>query len=156
MLRRVRGMTAGNQTDNYLRHLTSLLTSPRFLEGILPHTGDEADKIIRDNEEKGYNVYEAKSRWEEAKNLGLIVKVHAHYLVMHQKVLDALKPVDFDAVNRDRRPQSANRPTQGDFNAYSLMFEVMETHEPVWREVQVPAGLNFYELHLVKIGRAHV
>src|SRR5690625_1060380 len=149
MLRRLGSMTEGNQKDDYLRHITSLLTSPPFLEEIMLHIGDEEFKIIRDNVEKGYNVYAAKSRWEEAKNLGLIVKVHAHYLVMHQKVLDALKTVDFDAVNRDRRPQSANRPTQGDFNAYSLMFEVMETHEPVWREVQVPAGLNFYELHLV-------
>src|SRR5699024_8424848 len=69
MLRRLGSMTEGNQKDDYLRHITSLLTSPRFLEEILLHIGDEEFKIIRDNVEKGYNVYEAKSRWEEAKNL---------------------------------------------------------------------------------------
>src|SRR5699024_9761872 len=149
MLRRLGSETEGNQKDDYLRHITSLVTSPEFLREILLYIGDEEFRIIRDNVEKEYNVYEAKSRWEEARDLGLIVKVHAHYFVMHQKVMDTLKTVDFDAVNRNRRPQGANKPARGDFNAYALLFEVMETHEPVWREVQVPAGLNFYELHLI-------
>ncbi|WP_017549874.1 IS1096 element passenger TnpR family protein [Salinicoccus carnicancri] len=149
MLRRLGSETEGNQKDDYLRHITSLVTSPEFLAEILLHIGDEEFRIIRDNVEKDYNVYEAKSRWEEARSLGLIVKVHAHYFVMHQKVLETLKTVNFDAVNRNRRPQGADKPARGDFNAYALMFEVMETHEPVWREVQVPTGLNFYELHLI-------
>src|SRR5699024_2110219 len=127
MLRRLGSETEGNQKDDYLRHITSLVTSPEFLAEILLHIGDEEFRIIRDNVEKDYNVYEAKSRWEEARNLGLIVKVHAHYFVMHQRVLDTLKTVNFDAVHRERRPQGPNKPARGDFNAYALMFEVMET-----------------------------
>lgn len=149
LLRRLGSETEGNQKDDYLRHATALLTAPEFLEEILLHIGDEEFKIIRDNVEKDYNVYEAKSRWEEAKNLGLIVKVHANYLVMHQKVLDTLKTVNFDIVNRRRRPQGSGKPVRGDFNAYALKFEVMETDTPIWREVQMPAGTNFFELHLI-------
>lgn len=148
MLRRLGSETEGNQKDDYLRHITALLTSSRFLEEILLHIGDEEFRIIRDNVEKDYNVYEAKSRWAEAKNLGLIVKVHANFLVMHQKVLDALKMVNFDAVVRRRSPGGSTGSVRGDYNAYALLFEVMETHEPIRRIVQIPAGMNFFELHL--------
>lgn len=149
LLRRLGSETEGNQKDEYLRHVTALLTSPQFLEEILLHIGDEEFRIIQDNVEKDYNVYEAKSRWTEAKDLGLIVKVHTNYLVMHQKVLDTLKNVNFDAVSRKRRPQMSGEPARGDYNAYALELEVLDTHEPVWREVRVPAGMNFYELHLI-------
>ncbi|WP_411842863.1 plasmid pRiA4b ORF-3 family protein [Salinicoccus sp. HZC-1] len=149
LLRRLGSETEGNQKDDYLRHITALVTSPQFLEEILLHIGDEEFEIIRENVDKDYNVYEAKSRWEEAKNLGLIVKVHANFLVMHQKVLETLKSVNFDAVAQRRKPQSAGTSIRGDYNAYALKLEVMDTHEPVWREVQVPAGMNFFELHLV-------
>ncbi len=149
MLRRLGSETEGNQKDDYLRHITALLTSPQFLEEILLHVGDEEFEIIRDNVENGYHIYEAKSRWTEARQLGLIVKVHASFLVMHQKVLDTLKMVNFDAVGRKRRPQGASKPARGDYNAYVLKLEVEDTREPIWRRVQVPAGLNFYELHMI-------
>ncbi|WP_411842862.1 plasmid pRiA4b ORF-3 family protein [Salinicoccus sp. HZC-1] len=35
------------------------------------------------------------------------------------------------------------------YNALKLRITLRDTHTPIWREVAVPARLNFYELHLV-------
>lgn len=150
LLKRLNSETEGNQKDDYLHHVTALLTAPQFLEEVLQYIDDEELEIIKDNVDRNYHIYEAKSRWEEAKNLGLIVKVHTDYYVMHEKVLEALKSVNFTTVpKRRRRPAGYVKAHRSDYNAYLIRLEVKDAHEPIFREVQVPAGINFFELHLI-------
>ncbi len=150
LLKRLNSETEGNQKDDYLRHVTALITSPQFLEAVLQHIGDQELKIIQDNVDRNDHIYEARSRWEEAKNLGLVVKVHADYYVMHEKVVEALKSVNFTTIpQRRKRPAGDVAAAPSDYNAYLLRLEIKDVHEPIFREVQVPAGINFFELHLI-------
>ncbi|WP_342387924.1 plasmid pRiA4b ORF-3 family protein [Salinicoccus bachuensis] len=151
-LKRLNVEPDGHQKEDYLRHITSVVTHPKYLEGILLQLGFEEYTLIRENVEKGFNVYEASSRWETAKEVGLLVKVHADYYVMHEAVRQALAQVNFKTVeDRHRRsPKTTNRQRQGgDYNAYVMTLTVKDIDFPISREIIVPAGINFFELHLV-------
>ncbi|WP_271398836.1 IS1096 element passenger TnpR family protein [Salinicoccus roseus] len=151
-LKRLNVEPDGHQKEDYLRHITSVVTHPKYLEGILLHLGFEEYTLIRENVEKGFNVYEANSRWETAKEVGLLVKVHADYYVMHEAVRQALAEVNFRTVEEKHRrsPQPAGRKRQGgDYNAYAMQLTIKDIGFRIRREIIVPAGINFFELHLI-------
>ena len=150
-LKRLNVEPDGHQKEDYLRHITSVVTHPKYLEGILLQLGFEEYTLIRENVEKGFNVYEANSRWETAKEVGLLVKVHADYYVMHEAVRQALAEVNFNTVeDRHRRsPKSTNHRQGGGLQCYVMDLTVKGHRFSDQMEVIIPAGINFFELHLV-------
>ncbi len=151
MLKRLNAEPDGHQKDDYLRHLTSIITNPKYLEGILLQLNTTDLEQIEDNVQKGFNVYEASSRWSDARNLGLLVKIHADHYVMHEAVRSALEEVSFEAVEAHRRKSGSpvGRPPGGDFNAYVLHAQIEDLDFEISREIIMPAGSNCFELHLV-------
>ncbi|MFC3419082.1 plasmid pRiA4b ORF-3 family protein [Salinicoccus hispanicus] len=151
MLKRLNVEPDGHQKEDYLRHMTSVITHPKYLEDILLQLGPEEYMSIRENVEKSFNVYEASSRWETAKDIGLLVKIHADHYVMHEDVRRALEQVDFKAVEakRQRGRLSGSTGRSGDYNAHIIRLAVEDIDIEITRTIIVPAGINFFELHLI-------
>ncbi|MCG1009649.1 plasmid pRiA4b ORF-3 family protein [Salinicoccus sp. ID82-1] len=152
MLKRLNVEPDGHQKEDYLRHMTSVITHPKYLEGILLQLGPEEYASIRENVEKSFNVYEASSRWETAKEIGLLVKIHADHYVMHEDVRRALEQVDFHAVETKVRQglgPAGNKSQGGDYNAHIIRLTVEDIDFEITRTIIVPAGINFFELHLI-------
>ncbi|GAB3056448.1 hypothetical protein ACFOU0_02540 [Salinicoccus sesuvii] len=150
MLKRLNVEPDGHQKEDYLRHMTAVITHPKYLESILLQLGMAEYTSIRENVEKSFNVYEASSRWETAKEIGLLVKVHADHYVMHEDVRQALEQVDFKAVEAKlQQGASVNRDRSGDYNAHVIRLMVEDIDFEIVRTLLVPAGINFFELHLI-------
>lgn len=152
MLKRLNVEPDGHQKEDYLRHMTSVITHPKYLEGILLQLGMEEYASIRENVEKSFNVYEASSRWETAKEIGLLVKIHADHYVMHEDVRRALEQVDFKTVEAKLQQglkSSGNKDRSGDYNAHVIRLMVEDIDFEIARTIFVPAGINFFELHLI-------
>ena len=128
----------GKYKDDYLKAVIAHLTSPGYLKQLLENLSYDELIQIEENVRDNYNVFERKPRWSVAEKIGLLVKVHTDYLVMHQEVLDTLKLVNFNKVN-SRRKEPEN------YNAYHLHATIEDKRE-IKRDIIVPVRLNFYEM----------
>ncbi|CAD2072037.1 IS1096 element passenger TnpR family protein [Phocicoccus pinnipedialis] len=128
----------GKYKDDFLKAVISYITAPGHLPHVLEHLSykdlTHIEEMIRDN----YNVFERKPRWSVAEKIGLLVKVHPDYLVMHQDVLEALRTIDFKKIET-REQEDAN------YNAYHI-HATIEGKREIKRDIVIPVRLNFYEL----------
>ena len=128
----------GKYKDDFLKAVISYITSPDHLPQVLEHLSytdlTHIEEMVRDN----YNVFERKPRWSVAEKIGLLVKVHPDYLVMHQDVLEALRTIDFKKI-KTRQQEDAN------YNAYHI-HATLEGKKDIKRDIVIPVRLNFYEL----------
>lgn len=133
----------GQYKDDYLSEVTTHIVTKESLELAISLLDRElANEVAHKVKEDDY-LYANQPRWQDAVEMGLLVKVHKDYLIMHEDVLTTLKQIDFKTINH----MTTARVSEN-YNAYRIMLSINGMNE-IYREIQLPTRLNLLELEIV-------
>lgn len=68
---------------------------------------------------------------------------------IHVEVVQRLSRLIKICDEENKYSEAQNSVSEADYNALKLRITLNDAHTPIWREVVVPADMNFYELHIV-------
>ncbi len=142
---------ASLQKEVYVNDLKKLLTDKEKIREILLSLSDEAFQVIRKHAENDYPFYNNIKEYQELISYGLVIVMENDYGISHPEVLKTIRSTNLKQVKSQRYKNNIlrNKENQSSYNAYRIRVSLVGGSDIIFREMIIPARLNFYEMHLI-------